>query len=134
MVAVSLYNAPMKYLNHLNEEVKQDFYEHMLSVFLKRCQSLVDDAMRNYSWEQVLSIHKGRRYDKIVKADMHRPDSPSHSVYAFVDKTNGNILKPATWKAPAKHPRGNIYEDDCMQFMGAYGPAYMDKIKSYYGA
>tara|TARA_R100000152_G_C6738899_1_gene162822 strand:+ start:168 stop:569 length:402 start_codon:yes stop_codon:yes gene_type:complete len=133
MVAVSLYNAPMKYLNHLNEEVKQDFYEHMLSVFLKRCQSLVDDGMRNYPFENKLSVNKGRRYDKIISSDIGTSSNQTR-VYAFVDKTNGNILKPATWKAPAKHPRGNIYEDDCMQFMGVYGPAYMDTIKSYYGA
>ena len=133
MVAVSLYNAPMKYLNHLNEEVKQDFYEHMLSVFLKRCQSLVDDGMRNYPFENKLSVNKGRRYDKIISKDIGTSSNQTR-VWAFIDKTNGDILKPESWKKPAKHARGNIYEDDCMQFIGPYGPAYMDTIKDYYGA
>ena len=132
MVAVSLYNAPMKYLNHLNEEVKQDFYEHMLSVFLKRCQSLVDDGMRNYPFENKLSVNKGRRYDKIISKDIGTSSNQTR-VWAFIDKTNGDILKPESWKKPAKHARGNIYEDDCMQFIGPYGPAYMDTIKDYYG-
>jgi hypothetical protein len=32
-------------------------------------------------------------------------------VYCFVDKSNGDILRAATWKAPAKIARGNIYQD-----------------------
>lgn len=32
------------------------------------------------------------------------------SVAAFIDN-DGNILKPASWKAPAKGIRGNIFND-----------------------
>ena len=134
MVAHSPYNTPMIYKTPLGNEVTSTHYESVRDSFLVECQSLVSEHMRNYGWEQVLSIAKGRRYDKIVKADMHRPDNPSHSVYGFIDKTNGDILKAASWRKPAKHSRGNIYENDRMQFMSAYGPAYMDSIKSYYGA
>ena len=134
MVAHSPYNTPMTYLNHLQEKVPETHYLHYRDTFLAECQSIVDEHMRNYGWECVLSIAKGRRYDKIVKADMHRPENPSHSVYGFIDKTNGNILKAESWRKPAKHSRGNIYEDDRMQFIGVYGPYYMDSIKSYYGA
>lgn len=35
----------------------------------------------------------------------------------------GDLLKPATWKAPAKHARGNII-DGTAQY-GEYGPSYM---------
>lgn len=31
--------------------------------------------------------------------------------YAFVDLETGDILKPASWKAPAKHARGNIFDE-----------------------
>lgn len=51
-----------------------------------------------------IEVHPGRRYDKIVQTG-----SQTH-VHSFVDKTNGNILKAATWRAPAKHARGNIYD------------------------
>lgn len=30
------------------------------------------------------------------------------SAYCFIDLSNGDILKPAGWKGPAKHARGNI--------------------------
>ena len=71
-----------------------------------------------------LSIIKGRRYEKIASTD--DTDQPTTRVWAFIDKTNGDVLKPAGWKAPAKHPRGNIYDEhDGMRFIGAYGPSYM---------
>ena len=124
----------MKYFNHLDEELTQEDYLKVRDEFIEELQKVVDESMRNYGWEQVLSISKGRRYDKIVKADMHRPENPSHSVWGFIDKTNGNILKAESWKKPStKNARGNIYEDERMLFCGPYGPAYMDAIKEYYG-
>jgi hypothetical protein len=35
----------------------------------------------------------------------------------------GDLLKPATWKAPAKHSRGNIIDGTAM--WGEYGPSYI---------
>ena len=127
----------MKYHCHkaLDNLCSKDYYEHHLSVFVKRCQNMIDEEhqQKNFHWKTELTINNGRRYDKIVSSDIGTTSNQSR-VYAFIDKTNGDILKPATWKAPAKHARGNIYDDDCMQFMSPYGPAYMDTIKSYYGA
>ena len=104
--------------------------------FLDLCQKLVDEHMRNYSWESKLSVTKGRRYDKIICEDVHKEPRRNNSkrVWAFVDKINGDILKPEGWKKPAKHARGNIYDEDRMLFMSYSGPAYMDTIKEYYGA
>ena len=107
-------------------------YETTLNSFLKECQVLVNDHMKQYHWESKLTVAKGRRYDKIVSTDTL--DKPSSRVWAFVDKTNGDILKSEGWKKPAKHARGNIYEEDRMLFVNHSGPAYMDTIKAYYGA
>lgn len=46
----------------------------------------------------------GRRYLRIVM------ESGQRSVHCFIDATNGDILKAATWKAPAKDARGNLFE------------------------
>tara|TARA_R100000315_G_scaffold45462_1_gene20584 strand:+ start:500 stop:868 length:369 start_codon:yes stop_codon:yes gene_type:complete len=122
----------MIYKNHMGETVEKYQYELFLREFISESQLLVNEHMKQFLFGCELSVNEGRRYDKIVASDDN--DAKSTRVWAFIDKTNGNILKPATWKAPAKHPRGNIYEDDCMQFIGPYGPAYMNAIKDYYGA
>ena len=62
------------------------------------------------------TIARGRKYAKIVNGG---------SVYCFVDRTNGDILKAASWKAPAKHARGNIYDADPLKGVGPYGAAYL---------
>lgn len=36
----------------------------------------------------------------------------SRSVHSFVNRATGDILKAASWNAPAKHPRGNILNAD----------------------
>ena len=122
----------MIYKTPFGNEVTQSTYEDMRDSFLVECQSLVTEHMRNYSWDNILTIAKGRRYDKIVSTGTD--DRPSIRVWGFIDKTNGNILKAESWRKPAKHARGNIWENDRMQFMSAYGPSYMATIKSYYGA
>lgn len=48
------------------------------------------------------------------------------SAHCFVSRETGDVLKCAGWKAPAKHARGNIYDDHGgLKFMGPYGPAYL---------
>jgi hypothetical protein len=48
------------------------------------------------------------------------------SAHCFVDMATGDVLKAASWAAPAKHARGNIYDaDNGLSGMGPYGPAQM---------
>jgi hypothetical protein len=48
------------------------------------------------------------------------------SAHAFVDIATGDVLKPASWAAPAKHARGNIFDEhNGLGSMGPYGPAYL---------
>lgn len=71
-----------------------------------------------------LSTETGRRYVRIVRT-LYR-DPTNRSVFCFVDTTNGNVLKAAGWKAPAKHARGNIYADDNgAGAVNAYGARYL---------
>lgn len=65
-----------------------------------------------------LVVLEGRRYLKIAVTES-RDDAPRY-VSAFIDKQNGNVLKPDGWKAPAKHPRGNLFAAD--GGLGAIGP------------
>lgn len=92
--------------------------------FLEIAQALVDRD-RNSGRpaclaRDVLTAEVGRRYIRIVCAST----PSSRSAWAFVDRTNGDILKPDGWKRPAKHARGNILSGD-VQGVSGYGPAYI---------
>lgn len=78
--------------------------------------------------------------DKWVKILTHDrgPDGSvtGKSVYAFVaakdfeNKTlgkikTGDIHKPASWSAPAKHARGNVFADDFAKCLTAHGIVYL---------
>ena len=63
------------------------------------------------------TVRDGQRYIRIFR---------DNSCYAFIDKTTGDILMPASYKAPAKHPRGNIFNaDNGLDCTGPYGIAYL---------
>lgn len=62
----------------------------------------------------------GKKYVRIVEAY-----NESRSVYCFLD-LDGNILKAASWKAPAKGKRGSVFDSNYSygKGLGAYGAAY----------
>jgi hypothetical protein len=53
-----------------------------------------------------LSAEPGKRYVRVVTENYGQ-----RSAWCFVDTTNGDVLKCDGWKRPAKHARGNIYDD-----------------------
>ena len=53
-------------------------------------------------------IESGRKYHKIVMEVPNHNRPASRSVHAFVDKKTGEVYKPASFKAPAKHVRFNL--------------------------
>lgn len=68
------------------------------------------------------SLEIGKRYIRVV---CHMTEQSS-SVHCFVDIENGDVLKAAGWKRPAKHARGNIFDaDNGLKNMGPFGPAYL---------
>ena len=93
--------------------------QELVDAWLGGAQEIVSGERRDCN----LSLVDGRRYIKIVAhISIH-----SSSVFAFIDKTNGDILKPATWKAPAKHARGNLFDASSgLGGVGAYGIAYLN--------
>ena len=109
-------------------------FDKKFDEFLEGCQKIVDEGMRNYSWEKKLTAKKGSKYIKIWSEDVGKNMSNSRTVWGFVERSNGDILKPANWRGPAKGNRGNIFDEDPLLFIGHYGPAYMNKIREYYGA
>ena len=71
----------------------------------------------------------GSRYIRIEQVSVNlnpatgKPNSCS--AWAFIDRTNGDVLKAASFKTPAKGSRGNIFNpDNGMTRISPYGPAY----------
>ena len=73
-------NGVLKFMEHLNNTMdKPDGYEYHLNT-------------------------RGSKYFK-VEMTSH---GMSRSVYCFIEKSTGIILKSAGWRAPAKGPRGSV--------------------------
>ena len=73
-----------------------------------------------------LSLKVGRKFIKVVEGTR---------VWGFIAKENGvhkgevmlkgDILKAATWRAPAKHSRGNIFHKEFHKSFSWTGPNYL---------
>lgn len=54
-------------------------------------------------------VTEGKKFFKVLKQEVLRDgDLGSATIVCFIDKTTGDIFKPASWNAPAKHVRGNV--------------------------
>ena len=58
------------------------------------------DSKHSKSGRYTFEIQTGRKYHKIV--------AKNQCVHAFVNKTTGEVFKPASYKAPAKHVRYDL--------------------------
>jgi hypothetical protein len=79
-----------------------------LDEFVKRWQAVVDKYHKDmeYNWKTTVSSTVGKKYARIVWEDHGQ-----RSAAGFVDLSSGDILKAASWRAPAKHARGNIFDE-----------------------
>lgn len=68
-----------------------------------------------------VEIGTGRKYIKVWRTETRDGTTTRNSIHAFVEVATGDIFKPASCKAPAKHPRGNVYDDGGRASMNAHG-------------
>ena len=91
----------------------------------------VDQERKDY-WDKTFT-HKSYEPLKVKKGNKFMKLIDGTSVWGFVSMfegehkgvpiKKGDLLKAATWKAPAKHARGNIIDDTARY--GVYGPEYL---------
>ena len=87
-------------MNNIEQVLK---YSEML------CEALFQDIERQHKNSGYkFYIESGRKYHKIVM----ECENGSKSVHAFVEKKFGAVYKPASWKAPAKHIRFTLLDDN----------------------
>ena len=58
--------------------------------------------------------YEGKKYLKVVREEFMTSRNDrwrDTTVHAFIDRETGEVYKPASWKAPAKHVRFNLSND-----------------------
>lgn len=73
-------------------------------VFVSKMQESLNKQFP--SSNSIFDIIEGRKYLKVITNN-----GVQQSVTAFIDKNDGQIYKPAGWKAPAKYARGNLFDN-----------------------
>lgn len=87
-------------------------FDEKFAAFMIEAQAVVDRTYAQFNRTEIgvmrapkLETEPGKRYVRIVSV------SPgSRSAWAFVDMTNGFVMKADGWKRPAKGPRGSIFD------------------------
>ena len=70
-----------------------------------------------------LKVKLGSRYAKVTR--VRGKLVAAESVYFFVDLSNGDLLKAASWKAPAKGARASLFDEDLgISAVGPHGAGY----------
>jgi len=104
--------------------------EHAFEMLLPKIQQLLSiHYERHYKNLPVpeIRVTKGPKYWKLIScwAPVH---GASRSVYAFIRREDGAILRPASWSTPelrVKNPvRGYVTDDHCIQWFNSTGVRY----------
>lgn len=81
-----------------------DDFDTAFAAFVQKCRKIVNDRESYFD----IRVDSGKRYRRLVRIDTR---TDSGSAFCFVDSTNGDVLKAASFKAPAKTARGNIFDE-----------------------
>ena len=112
------------YCKALDENFKQDTIRSLE-------HNLQRDPKCEYSARKLISIqvkeakldkfryYEGKKYYKVVREEYDETNDRwrDTTVHAFVDKKTGEVYKPASWKAPAKHVRFNFCNKKDLLFL-----------------
>jgi hypothetical protein len=75
---------------------------------------------------EIATAEPGKKYIKIWVTKQSATSNYQKSIYCFLD-FDGNIYKAATWRAPAKHIRGSIFDPNMSwgKSLNSYGAVYL---------
>jgi hypothetical protein len=108
----------------MSQTVAREVTTSDLDTFVGLVSTMVNDYYAKTSPDSKMvstfSYDVGPRYVRIVTNRWSQT-----SVYCFVERLTGAILKSASWKAPAKHARGNIFAPNPLGGLTQYGAEYM---------
>ncbi len=103
-----------------------------IDIFVKNVQAFLDAHYaagfpNGYPSSPRIDTMAGPRYVRLVAVDRMKGEATGgRSAWGFIDRTSGDVLKAAGWKAPAKGPRGSVF---ALTFEGygvtEHGPRYL---------
>jgi hypothetical protein len=104
------------HLNTLNGNLSGNYPE-----YAREQLDAIENGTANLMW---FKVYSGKRYYKIVQQEFETWEKSRYygqyrdsSVHCFVDKETGDVYKPASWKAPAKHIRFTFQNVDHLKFL-----------------
>jgi len=125
------------------KEITTEEFNKAVQEWMVGSQKIIDDHWKasqfTYAMSPLLVAKLGERYVIVQRIDRDKEGallSDRGSAHAFIDMIGGNVegaptlkgdvFKPASWKKPAKHARGNIFDaKNGLGSVGPYGPAYL---------
>jgi|TARA_B100001996_G_scaffold149054_1_gene113431 hypothetical protein len=120
---VSKTETVSKYVDTLCRALEEDYKQsHLRSMERMHLESASEytrneiQATKNGTAKLMrFRVQSGRKYYKIIQQDydtfQDRNEYRDGSVHAFVEKTTGDVYKPAGWAKPAQHVRYNLIDD-----------------------
>lgn len=107
-------------------EFTQDQFDTALGTFVEGCARIYNEYMERTfptNNRDTFGTTRGKKFVRVIRNDGY---GTGRSVHCFVDTTTGDVLKAASWHAPAKHARGNIFdESNGLARMKWTGPEYL---------
>ena len=106
----------------LLKEAADPEIDRAIKEFVQFAQKTVDAHGEGDPANTTLQIMWGRRYARIVRVQY----GDQRSVFGFVDRDTGALLKAESWKRPARHSRGNVLDKSTWAWShGPHGMAYL---------
>ena len=98
------------YKRNINSPTK--LTEGYKSYYQEQLEKIEDGTANLYKWDYKV----GKKFIKVFNLQYEEPNDyynrkggyRAGSVTAFIDKNTGEVYKPASWKAPAKHVRFDL--------------------------
>ena len=104
------------HINTLNGNLHGNYPE-----YAREQLDAIENGTANLMW---FKVYSGKRYYKIVQQEFETWEKSRYygqyrdsSVHCFVDKETGDVYKPASWSAPAKHIRFTFQNVDHLKFL-----------------
>ena len=121
------------YVNDYADAITENYRRYHIKTLTR---NLTESRYPDYAQEQLDAIENGtanlyrfvvktgKRYYKIIQQEFETWEKSRYygqyrdgSVHCFVDKETGDVYKPASWQAPAKHIRFTFQNVDHLKFL-----------------